>query len=278
MPAVADPTRSLSRAVTLLQRLCNHGRRGWRLSDLALDAGLDLATTHRLLQGLLAGGLVSRVPGSRRYALGPFAWQLGLAAAPWFTLDDASQRRLQAAARALRGTLFLKQRSGFDSVCVARFDGAAIDHALLLEVGGRRPLCQTAGGVSLLLGLPPDQQRAAEADNLARLARQGRSDQAGIRRMLLRSRGWGFGGNLGDRVSGIQAVSWPITAITAATATPADGDAPVVGRPVMAGPPLAALSVAIAATPLAADAIRAIASRLAAEARLLGPLLAAQRG
>lgn len=254
-----DPTRSLTRSVALLRLLCGHGQHGWRISDLARQSGLDLATTHRLLAGLAAGGLVTRVPGTRNYALGPFAWQLGLAAAPWFEPPTPVQTRLRAAARALGGTLFLKVRSDRDSVCIARHDGAATDRALLLDVGGRRPLCLTAGGVAMLLRLPAAEQRAIEAENLRRLAGQGREKRAAVRQMLARSRQWGFGVNLGDMSAGIHSIAclvpWPTDPARVA----------------------ASLSLAVAGPPPRAEQVRAIAARLTEEGVAVGGALARQR-
>ena len=106
------------------------------------------ATVHRLLHALVNDGLVCRVPGTRHYSLGPLAFTLGLAAAPYFDPGRPTQARLAALAQALRGTVYLKLRSGVESVCVSRHDGAGPDPSLMLDVGGRRPLCLTAGGVN----------------------------------------------------------------------------------------------------------------------------------
>lgn len=158
-------TRSLHRAVGLLRLLASHTRIGWRLSDLAEHARLDPATVHRLLHALVDEGLACRVPGTRHYTLGPLAFTLGLAAAPYFDLGRPTQTRLAALAKDLHGTVFLKLRSGVDSVCLARHDGVGPVPSLMLEVGGRRPLCLTAGGVAMLIHLPRAEQAAIEADN-----------------------------------------------------------------------------------------------------------------
>ena len=253
----ASVTRSIHRAIALLRLLSTRTRPGWRLSDLAQHAGLDPATVHRLLASLCDEGLATRVPGSLRYSVGQMAYELGLAARPYFDLDHLAGHRLAALATELGGTLFLKMRSGVDSVCIARHDGGAPVQSLLLEVGGRRPLCLTAGGVAIYLHLPGIDQQAVEHDNLARIERDFADRRSGVLRMLKRSRRLGFGLNLGDTVPGIAAVSVAVLA--------------------PGGTAVAALSLARAVPSLPqADASR-LATQLRLHAAALEPLLAGLR-
>ena len=84
-----DGARSLHRAIGLLRLLSVRTATGWRLSDLAQEAGLEHSTVHRMLACLLEEGLAVRVPGTRRYSLGPLAYELGVAAAPHFAIELA---------------------------------------------------------------------------------------------------------------------------------------------------------------------------------------------
>lgn len=252
-PTEPGDTRSLHRAVGLLRLLGTHARVGWRISDLARQSGLELGTVHRLLSGLVDEDLVARVPGTRRYTLGPFAFLLGLAAAPQFDVDRHVRLPLSRAAGALGGTLFVKVRSDADSVCVARYDGAAPAPSLLLEVGGRRPLCFTAGGVAMLMQLPHARQLAIEQRNANEIRAQGRDQWAGVRRMLQRSRQQGFGLNLGDIVPGISAIAVPVTGVAASLSLALPGPGPSEAR------------------------VATLAARLRDVAELLGPAFAVSR-
>ena len=253
----ASVTRSLHRAAGLLRLLSTHTQIGWRLSDLAKHSDLDPATVHRLLAGLGDERLVTRVPGTRHYTLGPLAYELGIAAQPYFDLDRHVRRTLAAMAQELRGTLFLKIRSGVDSVCVARHDGSGPFSALMLDVGGRRSLCLTAGGVAMLMGLPRAEQKEIELHNLRTIARQDEARCNGVRQMLRRSRQLGFGVNLGYIVPGISAISVPILSKEQT--------------------PVASLSLALAAVTLSPARARALALRLRGEAAGMEPLLARLR-
>ncbi|MEO7938368.1 MAG: IclR family transcriptional regulator [Burkholderiaceae bacterium] len=261
MPQTPDApphvTRSLHRAVGLMRLLASHTRIGWRLSDLAEHIDLDPATVHRLLRTLVEEGLASRVPGTRHYTLGPLAFTLGLAAAPYFDLGRPTQQRLAALAQALHGTVFLKLRSGVESVCLARHDGIGPVPALMLEVGGRRPLCLTAGGVAMLMHLPRPEQATIEADNRRTIQRLDTRRWPGVRKMLRRSRALGYASNLGDIAAGINAISVPLS-------TPA-------------GNPVASLTLALAGAPWSQQQTDALAARLQAEAVALKPLLAPLR-
>lgn len=255
--APTEVTRSLRRAIGLLRLLANHGRVGWRLSDLAQHTNLDPATVHRLLGSLCDEGLATRVAGSRRYALGPLAFELGLAAAPYFDLGRLTHDRLAALARELRATLYLKLRSGAESVCLARHDGVQLVPALMLNVGGRRPLCLTAGGVAMLLTLPHAQQSDIEARNRRIIEAQGATRWSSVQRMLARSRRCGFALNLGDIAAGISAIGVPASAT-------GNGS-------------LASITLAIAGRQLTEAQAHTLAQRLRLEAQALEPLLAQLR-
>ncbi len=250
-------TRSLQRAVGLLRLLASHTHVGWRLSDLAERAGLDPATVHRLLASLCADGLATRVPGSRHYTLGALAFELGLAAAPYFDLARLAQDRLASAAQELHGTLFLKIRSGVESVCLARHDGVGRVPSLMLDVGGRRPLCLTAGGVAMLIALPRAEQKPIEVQNRRTITRQDGERWQGVRRMLARSRRHGFALNLGDIAAGITA-----TGVALMSAN---------------GAPVASLTLALAGAPGTESGADAVAVRLRLVAKDIAPLLSQLR-
>jgi len=249
--ASGSVTRSLRRAVGLLRLLSTHTQIGWRLTDLAEHSALDRATVHRLLTSMCDERLVTRVPGTRHYTLGPLAFELGIAAQPYFDLGALAAARLETLARELQGSLFVKVRSGVDSVCVARHDGAEMGQSLMLYVGGRRPLCLTAGGVAMLIGLPQAEQDRIQASNLRTIARQDPSRLEGVQRMLDRSCSRGFAVNLGDIVPTICAISVPIPGRDAA--------------------PVASISLALAAPGLAPAQATALAGRLRAEAVAMAP-------
>jgi DNA-binding IclR family transcriptional regulator len=202
----SDGTQSLRRAVTLLRKLSTHTATGWRISDLAAQTGLNHATVHRLLAGLVDERLAARVAGTRRYTLGALAYELGVAAAPYYGLDRIAAPTLSRLAQSTRDVVFLNVRSGFESVCIARHEGRAALKAYTVDVGSRRPLCLSAGGVAILVRLPRAEQAAIEAQNLQAIAGRDDARQEALRRMVRRSRRAGHGINLADYVPRIAAI------------------------------------------------------------------------
>ncbi|MCD6672317.1 MAG: IclR family transcriptional regulator [Burkholderiaceae bacterium] len=250
-------TQCLSRAFLLLKVLSTHLSTGWRLSDLAEETGLSRGTVHRVLDALVRERLACRVPGSRRYSLGPLAWELGKAAAPHFSLDALAAPVLARLAAETRSIVFMNVRSGNETVCVARHEGRHALKAYTVGVGTRRPLALSAGGVAILIALPRAEQRAAEAANLRSIARSDESRQEAVRRMLRRSRALGFGCNFEDIIPRIAALGVAIRSPT--------------------NDPVASISIAASSATLTEARQAEIVGRLQAAACEIEPMLAVLR-
>jgi len=224
LPTRSHDTRSLGRALLLARLLATNVQLGWRLSDLARAADLEMSTTHRLLRGLIHARLAFRISNTRRYTLGPLAFELGLATRVHHDLGRPAGALLAAAAQDLQGTVYVMAHSGLESVCLVRSDCGVAQPGLMLQAGGRRPLIQTAGGLAILFELPRVEQDLAIAVNRSVLDRRERALLSGIDRMMARSREVGYPLNLGDVVPGINALALAVR----------DGGARVLGSLVFA--------------------------------------------
>jgi DNA-binding IclR family transcriptional regulator len=151
--ASVDGAQSISRAATLLRAIASRSGEGSRLVDLARLTELERPTAHRILQRLVAEGLLLQNAETRRYQLGPLVFELGLAAAPQFNLKQLCESAMSRIAEQTGDTVFLSVRSGFDSVCLDRKEGRFPIRTLTLDVGTRRPLGVGAGGMALLMAL-----------------------------------------------------------------------------------------------------------------------------
>jgi DNA-binding IclR family transcriptional regulator len=205
MAAAPRTPQTLDRALRLLIELSRRRNMGWRLSDLARECRLDLATASRLLVGLTARGLVARRSADRHFIVGPELLNLGLAAdyhgdfvrvAETVTRDIAAQTRQIA---------FVFMLSGEDFVCIARSGRPALK-ALGIQVGTRRALLLSVGGVAMLLTLPAARRMAMIEENRARIARARDERSEGIERMLRRSMRLRYALNRNDIVPGITAI------------------------------------------------------------------------
>ena len=154
-------TQSIERVVAMLRVVASRGRSGMRLGDVTAATGLPSSTCFRMLQRLQVEGMVERHPVTRKYALGPLLYELGLLARPRFALAERCADTLAALAESTQDTVYLSERRGLEAICSSRALGDYPIKALTLDVGIRRPLGIGAGGLAILCALP-----AAEADEI----------------------------------------------------------------------------------------------------------------
>jgi DNA-binding IclR family transcriptional regulator len=210
-------TQSLERAVTLLREVAAHGAFGWRASDLAAHCGLDRATTQRMLACLARERLVQQRGQDRRYLPGPLLFELGLSVPGLAAFRDACHAPVARTASRVGGVASLYLRSGEEFVCAVRAGSTKI-RALSSEVGTRRPLVMSVGGVAILVALPAAEARLLAARGLARIERQGEIRVKSIERMIRASTARGHGVNTGDVVPGVNAFGVAVRAPSGAVA------------------------------------------------------------
>ena len=158
-PAVTTDAGSLKRGVQILKILATVGARGLALTEIADRAGLPHPSVHRVLRQLLDDRLVSRNEDIKRYRLGPLAFELGIACSTMYgDLRDLCANAMEMLSEQTGDTSYLVVRSGFDAVCMHRHEGEFPIRALVLDVGGRRPLGVGAGGLALLAAVKEDER------------------------------------------------------------------------------------------------------------------------
>lgn len=208
LPAPPGGTQSIRRAVALLRELAVRTRGGWRLAELARRCGLDRTTAYRILKCLAAEGLVARKDD--RYRLGALAFELGLAAQPALDLRALASKALDRIAAETGDTAFLNAASGYDSVCLDRREGEFPVKALTVEIGARRPLAASAGGLAMLILLPEPERRRIVTENARRLAATTRVSARTLALLVEESLGAGYGLNQGRVIPGVIAVGAPV--------------------------------------------------------------------
>jgi len=149
---------SLKRGVLLLKVLATAGSRGLALTEIAARAALPHPSAHRILRQLVAERLARHDTESRRYRLGPLAFELGIASSTMYDLRDVCEPFMSDLAGETEDTIYLVIRSGFDAVCMHRLEGAFPVRTLVLEVGSRRPLGVGAGGLAILAAIDDPQR------------------------------------------------------------------------------------------------------------------------
>lgn len=157
----------MKRGVLLLRLLATAGARGMPLTDMAARSALPHSSVHRVLKQLIAERLVQHDSETHRYRLGPLTFELGLAGSTIFDIRDLCEPAMKALAEATEDTVYLMVRSGFDAVCVHRYEGTFPIRALVLEVGSRRPLGVGAAGLAILSAIEEEEERLEIIDRVS---------------------------------------------------------------------------------------------------------------
>ncbi len=190
----------------MLRVIATRNSVGLRLSELVTATGLERPTVRRLLQGLMREGFVRQAATTRRYFLGRALFELGLAASPEFDVRGICAPSLERIAARTGDTAFLTMRSAFDSVCIDRYEGSYPIRTLTVEIGARRALGSTAGGLALLAKLGDAEIQTIVTANAQRLSRYGALDAAKLRMMVRRARKLGYALNRNDIIDGVTGV------------------------------------------------------------------------
>jgi len=187
-PTARGGIAAVDRAWLVLQALERAGD-GARLTDLARETGLALASLSRLLTSLEHAGLARRGP-DKRFALGPALLRLGMAYRRSLRLEPLVTPLLAELGAATDDAATFSVRDGDHRLCLFRVE-STLPLRESVSAGDRLPL-----GV----GAPSRVLRAfSEADP--------RDDE-------VRERGWAA--SLGERVQELAAVAAPVFGLMAA--------------------------------------------------------------
>jgi DNA-binding IclR family transcriptional regulator len=209
--AEAAGTQSIRRTFALLKKLAEYQESGLRCADLARLCELQQPTAHRMLKILLSEQMVQRDGATRRYRLGPLAFELGIAAAPQFNLLAMSAPSLRRIAEVSGDTAFLFIRRGNDAVCIDRVMGHFSIQTPVVTVGSRQPLGVNAGGLAILLALSDTAVEDIIRAVSPRLGAYGDCDDEDVRRLVASGRRLGYA-SIGEMaVPGVTAMGLAIT-------------------------------------------------------------------
>lgn len=171
-------TQAVARAASLLRGIAGSGAAGNSLVELAATTGLERPTAYRILQRLVAEGLVEQDPTTRGYALGPLLYELGLAAKPPRQLFSHAGAIAAQLAKASGDTVFAIIQNGLDSVCIDRKEGDYPVKALMMDPGRRRAMGIGAGSLALLAAMPAPSAKQFLDSNAARVLGAGETAAA----------------------------------------------------------------------------------------------------
>lgn len=182
---------------------------GMRLSDVMRATGFGNATTHRLLEGLVAHGLLDYRKESGRYFLGMKLFSWSKAAGNRFGLAERIAPVLQRLADQTEDTAYFMLRVDDESLCLDCREGKFPIKTISVRVGHRWPLGVGAGGLALLAFLSDD--------NIAQILRDHRAarkqfgvDESVLKKEIAATKRLGYAAVDGTVIPGMSAVAVPI--------------------------------------------------------------------
>jgi DNA-binding IclR family transcriptional regulator len=251
MTTTSTATGGVPRAFLVIRALAELQAEGGRVTQIARNVGLTQATTHRLLQSLVAEGMVEQDERSKLYRLSIDFFALASKAGDGGGLRALCRPALLRLSASLGDSIFLLVRSGFDAVCLDRSEGPFPIRSFTGDIGGRIALGVGQGALAILAFLPEAEREEVIRFNLSRVREYGVYDEVYLRTEIERVRQQGYAGRNTGLLEGMAGVAVPIC----------DRE----GRAV------AALSVGTIADRLNADRMPTVVELLKREAAGIGP-------
>lgn len=155
MPRGLSTTSPMQKTCRILCAMTDSRHR--TLSSIATATGIDKASTLRILQVLVAEGLVQRDERTKEYRYGQEAFNLAHALQSRQDLKALSRTSVLRLVSRTEDAVAVLVRSGMQSVCVDREQGAYPIHASTIEVGSRRPLGAGSGSLAILAWMEKDE-------------------------------------------------------------------------------------------------------------------------
>ncbi|SDC90316.1 IclR family transcriptional regulator [Paraburkholderia lycopersici] len=241
----------LQRAFALIRALGESQAEGSRVTALAKTVGLTQATVHRLLQGLIAEGVVEQDEGTKRYRLSVDFFALAAQAGNPSGMRTLCRPALLRLCASLGDTIFLLVKSSFDAVCLDMCEGPFPIRSFTGDIGGRVALGVGQGSLAILAFQPEAEREEIIRFNVPRLRSYGVLDEVYLRTEIERVRKLGYAGRNTGVLEGMAGVAVPIL----------DRN----------GCAVAALSVGTLAARLTEDRLPTIVELLKRQAQIIGP-------
>ncbi|WP_067467300.1 IclR family transcriptional regulator [Actinomadura macra] len=178
------------------------------LSEICRRAELPLATGHRLVRELVAGGFLERVPDGT-YRIGTRLWRIGSQAPAVTGLRELALPHMEDLYEATHDNVQLAVRRDLRVLVVERLRGTR-SVPVLTQVGQTLPLHTTGLGKVLLAHAPVEVREAVLAGELTRHAARSITDPAELRRCIEQVRHSGYSVTRDEMTLGAASVGVPV--------------------------------------------------------------------
>ena len=200
--------QSVQRAVTILRTVARHNNRGVRLTEVASEIQIHIATTRRLLSALTTERFITFDPVTKLYYLGPEIYSLGNTD-QYSPIRNTYSIALERIAKKSEDTVYLVIRSGYDMIAIDRVEGN-FSIRIMFDTGVRIPLGIGAGSLAILSALPDKELESVLSINKLRYPKYNEMSVVKIRNLVKLARELSYSINDGNFLKGVTGVSVPI--------------------------------------------------------------------
>lgn len=198
--------RSVEIGARVLEALVESGKEGAYLREVAGKAKLSRSQAHRYLLAFVNTGVVEQDPSGGRYALGPFAVRIGMAALARVEPVQVAGRYLSVLLHELKTTGLLSVWGNYGPTVVRWIDGG-LPLFTTLHTGSNLPLQTSATGILFLAFCPQVQTQAVlESERAAGLT----VPEAELEERVAAARACGYARIYGSVIPGLAALAAPV--------------------------------------------------------------------
>jgi IclR family KDG regulon transcriptional repressor len=145
--------KTVIKAMAVLKTVASEDR-GWGVTELSRQTGIDKAIVHRLLRTLIPDDLVVQEAGTRRYRLGPALKHFGRVGSMRARLIEVAQPIVTALAEETGETAYMTLRRGLETEVVAFRESHEMVR-VVSTLAHRAPLhCSATGKAFLAFDVP----------------------------------------------------------------------------------------------------------------------------
>lgn len=183
------------------------------VTQIARELGVSKAVVHRVLQSMVARGLLTQDPDRRTYRLGAAAVAIGARALRDSDLRLVAEPILRALRDDTNETTTLSQYFGTDRAYVAQFPSPQ-EIKMLVDIGRRFPLHAGSSSKVILSHLDDEHRQAIVEGALEQVTPSTVIDRAELSAELEHVREQGYSVSRGERQPGAGAVAAPVFGYT----------------------------------------------------------------
>lgn len=199
--------QSVRRTIKILRYVAMYNERGVRLSKVAVGTELHVTTASRILSVLVEEGFVTHDSHTKLYNLG-FEFHSLAKSTEFSFILNTYRTTLENIAQETNNTTYLIVRSGYDTLCIDRVEGA-YSIRIHFDIGRRLPIGVGASGVALLAFRPDSEVGTILSNNELRYARYNMTIEI-IGHLVGLARELGYARSEGHFLKGVTAVAAPI--------------------------------------------------------------------